>query len=276
MRVLSEILNNSKLSNEIKNILAEDIFGVTKEKAIRERNLKVPTLRYLKFKRMEKEILRGLPYQYLVGKAFFYKSTFFVTKNVLCPRPETEIMVEAAAKIINSKKKNRAINIIDIGTGSGCIIVSLAKELSKKASCLFYACDISLDALKVARKNARLHKADVKFYKSDLFSCKNLPGKFDIILANLPYLPNNMLRQNKDLKHEPAVALFGGGDGLDIVYRMLEYLPCRLEREGLALIEIHPGQEKNILKKCESIGLSGKTLLDLNHRARIILIERTN
>ena len=167
-------------------------------------------------RRYQKLIVRrkeGVPTAYLTHSKEFFGLNFYVSESVLIPRPETELLVEGALKF-----RKRRPKILDVGTGSGNIIISIAKN--RKGD--FYASDIAAESLKIARKNAAKHKVKIKFYKSDLF--KNLPQiKFDLIIANLPYLWNNYP------KFEPRTALDGGKNGLKIIENFFKqtnyYLP---------------------------------------------------
>lgn len=173
----------------------------------------------------------GEPVAYLTHSKEFFGLDFYVNESVLVPRPETELLVEEALKIRKKKAK-----ILDVGTGSANIIISIGKN--KKAS--LYASDISPNALRVAQKNAKKHKVKINFIKSDLF--KNIPVgiKFDLIIANLPYL------WEKFPQFEPLKALDGGRDGLKIIEKFLQEVGSYLSPKGIVLIEIDPRQVKRI------------------------------
>lgn len=182
---------------------------------------------------------------YLVGKKEFYKLNFCVNKHVLIPRPDSEVMIDEALKYLK-KIKIKTPKIIDIGTGSGALIISLAKNNPTEAK--YWASDISSRALKMARTNARKHclKNKIKFIKSDLL--KNISDtKFDLVMANLPYLTKNQL-QEKSIKKEPLQALLAGQDGLLYYNKLLKQLPNCLNKQYLILLEIDPSQ-KELLEK---------------------------
>lgn len=130
----------------------------------------------------KKRLNNGEPVQYIVGDVDFYGNILKVDKRVLIPRPETEELVEKTLKIINNEFNNN-ISIIDLGTGSGCIPITLKKQLPQSD---VSAVDISLDALEVARENALLNKVDINFIHSDMLN--SVKGKFDIIISNPPYI----------------------------------------------------------------------------------------
>ncbi|MBU0667639.1 peptide chain release factor N(5)-glutamine methyltransferase [Patescibacteria group bacterium] len=159
----------------------------------------------------------GEPVAYLVGKKEFYGLDFLVNDSVLIPRPETELLVDKVMEFC--KEESGGVRILDIGTGSGAIAVALAKNLPRAR---VIACDISAEALEVAKENAQMHGvADrTSFVKSDLLA--NVEGDFDVVVANLPYIgeKSNNFVSKETLNYEPHVALFGGDDGLDL-YRKL-------------------------------------------------------
>ena len=182
-----------------------------------EKNLS--TFQFNKFSKLFKRRLKGEPVAYLLGHKEFYGLNFKVNKNVLIPRPETEILVE---EVLNFIKNNRTRLILEIGVGSGAIIIVLAKNIKKTE---FIATDISAKALNIAKQNAKLHKVKIKFLKGNLLeplipipnSQLLIPNS--IITANLPYLDRkeeNLLPSSNTigLKFEPKIAYDGGPDGL--------------------------------------------------------------
>lgn len=195
------------------------------------------------------------PIAYLIGYKYFYGMQFKVNKHVLTPRPETEWLVERVRALVDSEewtvdsKKKPKIQILDVGTGSGCIAVSLARSLSTLHFPLFTvkASDVSASALKVAEQNAITHKVDITFIQSDLFS--KIRGTFDIITANLPYVPQGMYELlYHNLKYEPKVAITDGGEVWDIYHRFFEQLPKHLKPHGIALLEIDDGSKPDLQK----------------------------
>jgi release factor glutamine methyltransferase len=197
-----------------------------------------------------KHRLKGEPMAYILGYKDFMGLRFKVNRHTLIPRPETEEMVERVVSgqwLVDRKKK---LKILDVGTGSGCIIISLAKLIKPKSYNLkpeFYASDISSQALKVAKQNAKAHKAPVKFVLSDLL--KNVKGNFDIIVANLPYVPNADFRMlNSDLKYEPKNAIFAKENGLAIIRRLLEQIAELKHQPVLIFLEFDPRQKVALSK----------------------------
>ena len=211
--------------------------------------------------------LKGFPLAYIVKEKEFYGYNFFVNKNVLIPRPETELMIDEGLKILYDIKKKKQISIIDIGTGSGCILISIVNRLLNYKLQIknykFFASDISKKALSVARKNAKLHKVDkmIKFYKGDLLMPiikENLEIRNCnlIILANLPYLTPSQVKNFSTIRHEPKSALIAGADGLKyyrILFRQIKKL-IEINKTPLHLLcEIDPGQVDKIKKLALSL-----------------------
>jgi release factor glutamine methyltransferase len=182
---------------------------------------------------------QGEPMQYITGDAEFYGFLFHVTPAVLIPRPETEHLVEAVIHLAASYPSPR---IIDVGTGSGCIAVSLAHELPKA---VIAAIDLSTEALAVARRNAELNEVSdrIRFLHGDLLA--PVAGeRFELIVSNPPYVPTGD-RQTLAVEvreHEPALALFAGEDGLDVYRRLIPDAYAALVPGGLLALEIGYGQ----------------------------------
>lgn len=226
---------------------------------------------YQHFRRLIRRRKKGEPVAYLIGHKEFYGLDFTINKNVLIPRPETEILVEKALtycsnlKDKNSAPRSKNITFLDIGTGSGCIIISIVKNLKPNAYSLskFYATDISTKALSVAKKNAKALGIydNVQFLKSDLFSNPRLPKKFDLIVANLPYLTNDKkgIRytdpEKIGLAYEPEEALYADDAGFQLIERLVMKLPSRLNTGGLCLLEVDESHEVKLNKLCNQLEL---------------------
>jgi release factor glutamine methyltransferase len=185
------------------------------------------------------QIENGLPLPYLLGKWEFFGLVFMINPSVLIPRPETEALVERALKWKQSHPSSRMG--IDIGTGSGCIAISL---LTNTDDLFFIASDISLDALCLARNNARQHQVAhrISFIQSELFP--PVCTRYDIICANLPYIPTKTLKSLPIYGREPTIALDGGHDGLKNIRPLLQTAPRYLAEGGILLCEIETGQGK--------------------------------
>ena len=178
-------------------------------------------------------IISGEPLPYILGKWEFYGLEFKITRDTLIPRPETELLVEHALSC--SESRNGDMLIVDIGTGSGCIAIALAANLP---GLRIVAGDISLPALLIARENARKHHVEkrVLFLLCDLLP--PLVDRFDVLCANLPYIPSSRLQSSKPARWEPKLSLNGGPDGLSLVSRLLNASIGRMSRNGLILLEI--------------------------------------
>jgi len=177
------------------------------------------------------------PLQHVLGTAEFHGRTFACDKRGLVPRPETEQLVEIALEIAKTKTSPK---ILDIGTGSGVIAITLALEIP---SAEIHAVDISPDALALAAENTARHElaTRISFLQADLLPPGNT--KFDLIAANLPYIPAGEIASlSPEVRHDPATALDGGPDGLDTIRRLVETAPDHLAPGGALLLEIGAGQ----------------------------------
>ena len=197
---------------------------------------------------------RGESFPYVLGQWEFFGLDFEITPDVLIPRPETELLVEKAVAWLQCSPENRTV--ADIGTGSGAISVSIAVNVSNTK---VLATDISRKALNVARRNAIRFEVD---HRIDFLQCDVLPQysasvpmekRFDLICANLPYIPTETLHQLPIYGREPTLALDGGQDGLDLIQRLLNVAPKWLAADGMMLLEIE--------------ATHGDQALELAHRA---------
>lgn len=182
------------------------------------------------------DLMQEKPIQYIFGKAYFYGLTFEVNANTLIPRSETEELVEW---IINSVDTSKPIRILDIGTGSGCIGITLAKELPLARVTLM---DISKEALNVAKRNAELNKVQVETILQDILLLESLIEQYDVIVSNPPYVRNleKVEIKNNVLAYEPHLALFVEDDDALIFYRKIAQLANHnLQEKGLLFYEIN-------------------------------------
>lgn len=184
-----------------------------------------------------------IPMQHILGFAPFFGYDFIVNEHVLIPRRETELLVEQALYVYDTKFSGKTIDVCDIGTGSGCIAVTLSLE---EANLNVVASDISIDALEVAKKNNSQLGGKVTFYQGDLL--EPLKGKtFDMIVSNPPYIPQNEDVMDLVKKNEPSVALFGGDSGLVFYDRILKDSVNYLKPNGVILFE-HAYDKKDEMK----------------------------
>jgi len=237
---------------------------------------------------------KGEPLAYIIGEKEFFGLDFFVNKNVLIPRLETELILEEILGELGNG--NEKTTVLDVGCGSGNIIISLSKNLIRQSgqnvkNIKFLASDISKQALSIAVKNAKLHKQEnkIKFYLSDLLKNKELEKELTrsekiIIAANLPYVPNHHLKKEPTketlgLKYEPKLALLGGQDGLDIYKKLIKQtLKIRDNFPKLKIMsfyEIEAGQNKLIekWKKENSLEMQTSYSKDLSKKWRLSKIE---
>lgn len=215
----------------------------------------------------------GEPLPYLLGHWEFYALDFTVSPAVLIPRPETELLVDTALAWLKAHPGPR--RAIDVGTGSGCIAVSLAHHTRELT---VIAADISGQALRVARQNALRHAVldRLRLVQMDLLSALAVEGApLDLLCANLPYIPRHKLAALPVSRWEPRAALDGGEDGLDFIRRLLEQAPARLKPGGLALLEIEAGQGEpaQALARREFPQAHIQVLPDLAGLPRLLTIE---
>lgn len=214
------------------------------------------------------------PVAYLIGEREFYSLKFKLTRDVLIPRPDTEVLV---MELIERARNLPAPKILDLGTGSGCIAVTTAVNL---AHAHVTAVDVSPTALQVARENAERHKVDprLEFFAGDLFAPIPAGKKFDFIVSNPPYIPSGELAglQQDVRKHEPQLALDGGPDGLDVIRRIVADLPAFLGENGTFLLEIDPPQFTAVQTMLSETGQFEKisVVKDLAGEPRVVIASR--
>ena len=199
---------------------------------------------------------------YLIGKKEFRGLDFKVSKAVLVPRPETELLIEKAIAWIDAEAQGR-VKLLDLCTGSGCIAVSIKSE---RPGCEVAAGDISEDSLRIAKDNAAnilksqgdsyiqaANTSSISFYKSDLFT--DIPGKYNLILSNPPYIPSAAIPLlKKEVSNEPILALDGGTDGLAVIRKIIEDARDYLEPGGRLFIESDPNQIPEIVSLYTDLG----------------------
>jgi release factor glutamine methyltransferase len=231
---------------------------------------------WIRYQALVRRSAKGEPLQYLTGQQEFYGLLFQVTPDVLIPRPETELLVEEALSLIR-RLLLPEIRFLDIGTGSGCIAVSVAHEFSGSVG---WAVDISAAALRIARNNAVRHGVAprIQFVQADLLECFPLAPVFHFILSNPPYVA----REEYDSLpaavkyHEPRGALFGGENGLETYRRLIPGVASRLVPGGYLLLELGAGQQKSVGQLVETGGLSLlKVLNDLQGIPRCLVARKS-
>ena len=216
----------------------------------------------------------GEPLQYITGLQDFYGRQFYVTPDVLIPRPETELLVEAALRLIGPTKSPV---ICDVGTGSGCIAISI---LCEKEDARAVALDISPAALTVARQNSEVLRVTerIDFVVSDCFDgLESPPGAFDLIVSNPPYVSADMVPglQREVRDHEPLVALSPGADGLAVIRRLMKDGPTFLKSNGYMLLEIGFDQGEKVAQMVENPWHLLEILPDLQGIPRIVILKKS-
>ena len=213
-----------------------------------------------------KKIENGYPIQYLIGYVEFYNTKIFVNENVLIPRFETEYLVEKTIKYLKNRKLK---NGIDICTGSGCIAIALKKNLNIEID----ACDISENALNIAKANALENNTEINFFKKDILK-ESIDKKYDFIISNPPYVKADEYT-SVETKYEPQIALYANHNGLEFYKRILELSLNILNPKGTIIFEIGATQGEDIKKI--ALDLYPKAIItiekDFNQFDRFMFIE---
>ena len=196
---------------------------------------------YKRIMRIAKKRLKGVPIDQLFGYCYFCGFKFFVSKDVLTPRGDSEVLIEKVVEIV---EKNNIKTMLDMCTGSGCLAITLNKLCGDKLDVT--AVDISDRALKIAKKNARFNKANIRFIKSDMFN--RVDNKFDLIVCNPPYIESETIYiLDKEVKEfDPKLALDGGSDGLDFYRILARELKQHLNTDGFVVLEIGYNQQASV------------------------------
>ena len=240
-------INSAKLDSEIllASVIDKDrkYLILNNDQNIKEKNLK-------HFQKLIKKRSFREPIAYLTNKKHFWNYKFFVTKDTLIPRPDTELIVEQILKLTKSKTK---MKILDIGVGSGCILLTILKERKN-----FYGSgiDISKNSLEISKINAKKLFVDerVKFYKSDVD--KFAQGKYDIVVSNPPYIKKSSLKylESDVLKFEPKLALDGGLDGLSEIRKVINKSSELIKQNGKFILEIGFDQKNKVINLLKDKG----------------------
>lgn len=263
-------IKNSRLDSEI---LLSNSLKIPREKILVNLNRKISKKNFNNYKKLIERRKKNEPIAYIVGYKEFWKRKFKVNNDVLIPRPDTEFMVEESLRLI---PKNCSLNILDIGTGSGCIILSILKERKK---CYGVALDISKKALNVAKFNAKMQqiKNRIKFVNSDIDKFNS--GKYDVILSNPPYIKNSDIKYlDKDICFfEPKVALKGGFDGYSTIRTVIDKSKILMKKKGKLFLEIGNNQAKYVLQLLKTKGFYiNKIVKNLSKNNRCIVSTKTH
>ena len=252
MNVL-ELINSGSLLLQKQNIhthrldseiLLSKVLNKKREQILVKLNQNINKTEINEFYNLIRRRLLKEPIAYIIKEKEFWSKKFKVTQKTLIPRPETELLVESLIKIYKDKK----ISILDAGTGSGCILISLLSELPNSSG---IGIDISNKALIVAKQNAIKHKLGnrVKFYNKSISKIYNY--KFDLLVSNPPYIDRKNIKNLDDdiKKYEPLIAINGGNDGLDVIKKVIYKARYILKINGKLAIEIENGQSVRVSKE---------------------------
>ena len=265
----SKKLKKSKVNSSLLDaeIILSDLMGTTREFLITNTNINIPNGIKKKFNEAINRRINNEPVAYIVGKREFWSETFKVSKATLIPRPETELLIYKIIKFF----RNRSINILDIGTGSGCILLSILKELKFSRG---IGIDISNSAIKIAIKNARKFNL---FNRSKFEVCdinKFNFGKYDLIVSNPPYIKKYDLKcLDKDVVgFEPKHALDGGVEGLSEIRKVINRSSELIKKKGFLILEIGFDQKNFVKRLLHNKGFYIKKIVkDLANHDRCII-----
>ena len=265
----SQLLKNKNIiSHELDvQVILSDIMGVTRDFFIANSHINVSINTIKKFNHAIKRRINREPVAYIIGKKEFWSQDFAVNHATLVPRPETELLIYKVVDFF----KNKRINVLDIGTGSGCILLSILKELDFSRG---VGIDISTKAIKTAQINSKnlnlFNQSKFKVFDISKFNV----GKYDLIVSNPPYIPSKDIKNlSKDIiNYEPLVALNGGLDGLDLIRKVIYKSSSLLKRNGLLAIEIGFNQYLKVSSLLKQYGFREMSRqCDYNHNVRCII-----
>jgi len=276
LNALSAQLSAAGCENALREVqwLIQELLGIPRIDLIAHPNEALPERQLSILKGAVDRRLSGEPLQYIIGSAPFYGREFKVDSSVLIPRPETELLVEWAITVLRGRGARR---VLDIGTGSGCIPISIKLEVGD-SDCS--GLDLSDDALAIARQNAHDLGADVSFRQADMLKddwLKEWDSSVDVLLSNPPYIASgerdSLESQVKD--HEPEIALFAGDDPL-LFYRVLStYAPRLLTPTGVIGVEVHADHGEEVAHLFRDVGLTEVEMhKDLAEKNRTVTARR--
>ena len=230
---------------------------------------------FAKFFEMIEKVSKNIPYQYIIGKAWFYGKEYMVDENVLIPRIDSEIVAhEIISKVQEMEDSGRkAVEVLEIGTGSGALAINTIENTNAN----ILAVDISEGAINIAKENMKLHYIQedrMNVILSDIY--ENVEGKFDIIFSNPPYIRTEKIKNlDKDVLKEPHLALDGGESGLDYYIKIIGGAKDYLKEDGYIIFEIGYDQRKDIEKIAKDAGYTSvECIKDMEDRDRVIIIRK--
>tara|TARA_Y100000590_G_scaffold194517_1_gene221012 strand:+ start:9816 stop:10658 length:843 start_codon:yes stop_codon:yes gene_type:complete len=266
----SNLLNTSNIKNPRLDteLLLSNSLNISRENLLLNLNKKIKPKQYIQFVKLLEKRKKRMPMAYIIGYKEFWKTKFFINNSVLIPRPETELIVEEALNYLSNNKEKK---IIDIGTGSGCIIISILKESTRSKG---VALDISKNAIKIAKINAKLQQVDnrIKFINSDVD--KYNYDKYDLVVSNPPYIKKIAIsRLEEDVKDfEPNLALDGGNNGYLELEKVIVNSANILKKNGKFIFEIGEGQIHHVSRILLENGFYiNKISKDLSKRPRCVV-----
>jgi len=260
-------------ADNIADWVFEKVTGSKRLERRLDRNIKLKEIYFTQLQNCLKELLEHKPVQYVLQESWFYKRKFFVDENVLIPRPETEELVEWIINDTNEKvQSSKPKNIIDIGTGSGCIAVSLKKEISHSN---ISAIDVNEKTLGIAKKNAAAFNSLIDFFQIDFLKETEWDQleKYDVIVSNPPYIP---LKEKKLLaknvaEFEPAIALFVDNNDSFIFYKKIaKFAKSHLIENGNIYVEVHENYANRVKNIFEKEGFKSEIKKDIYRKERMI------
>jgi len=239
----SKKLKNNNITSHVLDaqIILADIMGLKREFLITNDKIDISKTVREKYNIAINRRINNEPVAYIIGKKEFWSQDFFINESTLVPRPETELLIYKIVDIFKTKR----INILDVGTGTGCILLSLLKELCNSRG---IGIDISSKAIKIAKRNSKnlklSNRAKFKNFEIDNY----ILGKYDLIVSNPPYIPSKDIKKlSKDIiNFEPKKALDGGVDGLDLIKKVIYKSNILLKRNGMLALEIGYGQYRRV------------------------------
>jgi release factor glutamine methyltransferase len=252
----------------ILSILIEHVTGWDQVQQVIHKDNTISAAQELAFETAATALLEGRPIQYITGKTWFMGEPYIVNDQVLIPRPETEELVDWVIEY--AAIKGKVLRILDIGTGSGCIAIAIKKALPEA---IVSAIDISTSAIKIAAANAATLKADIEFIALDILNTAFLPGQYDVIVSNPPYIPMHEMK-NMELQvtdHEPNIALFVPDEDPLVFYKAIARLAkVHLSTNGQLFFEIHYDQGDAMIALLDEMHFHAELRTDLFGKDRMI------
>ncbi len=265
--------NNIKSSNLDCELILSKVLNKTREEIISNLDKKINDDEINQFNFYLNKRKRKNPMSYILGFKFFWKYKFYINESVLIPRPESEHLIEQALKHISVEKK---LNILDIGTGSGCLVISLLKERPK---CHATAIDLSKEAIKVAKINANMHHLEdkINFFNIDIDKFNS--NKYDLVISNPPYIKKiDLNRLDDDVRlYEPKLALYGGVNGFESIKKIIINSYKLLKNNGKMIMEIGEKQKNFSIKTLVNNGFYINSICkDFSGKDRCLIATKIN